>query len=160
MVDAIVRAPAAVTMGDWHAIGHGRGGERWAPPYPQAATAVAPGLFPYFAGVVGLAPPARAFPAHETGDYAGEADDHAAEEYDHRRPKGLQAIAAAGIPVVPGSDGAVTTEEEAIAAANTTDNRGRELLRLFNATNRAAPFEMASATTTVRSKLFGGRGAD
>ena len=39
---------------------------------------------------------------------------------------------------------------EAIAAANTTDNRGRELLRLFNATNRAAPFEMASVSTTVR----------
>ena len=39
---------------------------------------------------------------------------------------------------------------ETIAAANTTDNRGRELLRLYNATNRAAPFEMAAVTTTVR----------
>ncbi len=39
---------------------------------------------------------------------------------------------------------------ETIAAANTTDNRGRELLRLYNATNRAAPFEMTAVTTTVR----------
>lgn len=39
---------------------------------------------------------------------------------------------------------------EAIAGANRTDDRGRELLRLFNATGRAAPVEMASVTTTVR----------
>ncbi len=47
---------------------------------------------------------------------------------------------------------------ETIAAATRTDNRGTELLRLFNATARAAPFEMASVTTMVT--VTGGAATD
>lgn len=45
----------------------------------------------------------------------------------------------------------VTTREyvEALAAANTTDDRGRELVRLYNATGRAAPMNMAEATAML-----------
>lgn len=38
---------------------------------------------------------------------------------------------------------------EAIAAANRTDARGRELLRVWNASGRAAPFAVAEATAMV-----------
>lgn len=38
---------------------------------------------------------------------------------------------------------------ETIAAANRTDNSGRELLRLWNASGRAAPVELARATATI-----------
>jgi MYXO-CTERM domain-containing protein len=38
---------------------------------------------------------------------------------------------------------------EFLANENRTDDRGRELLRLYNATGRAAPFNMAEATTTI-----------
>ncbi len=38
---------------------------------------------------------------------------------------------------------------EAIANANRTDDRGRTLLRLYNASGRAAPFAMATATVSI-----------
>jgi MYXO-CTERM domain-containing protein len=49
---------------------------------------------------------------------------------------------------------------ETIAAANTTDNRGRELLRLFNASGRAAPYEMATVSTTVHVTAAAAPGDD
>lgn len=60
--------------------------------------------------------------------------------------------AAGDVPVTVRLMYRATTKHyvETIAAANRTDDRGRELLRLFNATDRAAPFEMASVSATVR----------
>jgi hypothetical protein len=45
----------------------------------------------------------------------------------------------------------VTTREyvEFLAAQNRTDDRGRELLRRYEASGRAAPFDMAEATATI-----------
>lgn len=47
---------------------------------------------------------------------------------------------------------------EAIAGANTTDDRGRSLTQLFNATGRAAPFTMTTATASIA--VTGGAPAD
>jgi MYXO-CTERM domain-containing protein len=46
---------------------------------------------------------------------------------------------------------------ETIAAENRTDDRGRELLRLWDASGRAAPLEVGRATATVRT---GGEGEE
>ncbi len=45
----------------------------------------------------------------------------------------------------------VTTREyvEALAAANHTDTRGADLLRVYNASGRAAPYDMAVATANI-----------
>jgi MYXO-CTERM domain-containing protein len=52
-----------------------------------------------------------------------------------------------------------TTREyvEALAAANHTDDRGRELLRRYNESGRAAPFDLAEATATI---MVGGAASD
>jgi hypothetical protein len=84
-------------------------------------------------------------------DYAG-GENGALRHWDDASFEVPLPATAGDVPVTVRLMYRATTKHyvEAIAAANTTDNRGRELLRLFNASGRAAPFEMASVTTTVR----------
>jgi hypothetical protein len=98
-------------------------------------------------------PPLGMRPTRETQpvgrDYAGA--DGAMRNYDDARYN-LELPRANGPVTVTARLLMRTTTKhyvEAIAAANRTDRRGAELLRLWNASGRAAPVEVARATTTI-----------
>jgi MYXO-CTERM domain-containing protein len=97
----------------------------------------------------GMRPDARTAPVGR--DYAG-GEGGSLRHWDDATFDVPLPAAAGDVPITVRLMYRATTKHyvETIAAANTTDNRGRELLRLFNASGRAAPFEMASASTTVR----------
>ncbi len=98
----------------------------------------------------GARPEARIAPVGR--DYAG-GPDGALRHYDEAAYTVRLPTSGATVPITARLMYRSTTRHyiESIAGANRTDARGTELLRLWDASGRAAPLEVARATATVRT---------
>ncbi len=95
----------------------------------------------------------RPFPGHEPVgvDYSGGEGGALRHWDDARYTFTLPSTAHGSVTVRVRARYQSTTREyvEFLASANRTDDRGRELLRLYEASGRAAPFDMAEATAVI-----------
>ena len=98
----------------------------------------------------GSRPEARIAPVGR--DYAG-GPDGTLRHWDETTYTVTLPTTGASVPITARLMYRSTTRHyvEAIAAENRSDMRGAELLRLFNASGRAAPLEVGRATATVRT---------
>ncbi|MEZ4391512.1 MAG: hypothetical protein R3A48_10485 [Polyangiales bacterium] len=99
----------------------------------------------------------RPLPGHEPvgADYAG-GEAGALRHWDDRRyTVEIPATARGELTLRVRARYQSTTREyvEFLASENRTDDRGRELLRRYEASGRAAPFTMAEATTTLTLRV-------
>lgn len=95
----------------------------------------------------------RPLPGHEPvgADYAGGEGGALRHWDDTTYAVTLPATARGPVTVRVRARYQVTTRQyvEFLAGANRTDDRGRELLRRYEASGRAAPFDMAEATAVI-----------